>query len=279
MKSTAYLAILLTIAAIGCDSDPEPAQDEPTPDMTAPAPDQPLDTPDQPADAPDQPVDVPDLTEPADMAPDAESDAEPDQAACDQAATAAPLIAVNTDVSAGAVTVTDGAAGERTAVIDASAGGAAMAATRSYLYLNLSTGAAAALSDQGAVAANTWHIAFKRAEVRTNSADSGPGALLVARVDDTTWEAAQPPNPAGGGWVTDDFVSDSCEVITYGRGSIQTAFGQWYDYDPVNHTLSAPATTVFFLYDAVTHAAFKLQITGYDSGVYTVRWAPFGARP
>jgi hypothetical protein len=276
MKSTSYLAILLTLAAIGCDSDPEPAQDDPTPDMTAP--DQPIDAPDLPTDAPDQPADMAPDAGP-DAGPDAASDAAPDQAACDQDAAAAPLIAVNTDVSAGAVTVTDGAAGERTAVIDASAGGAAMAATRSYLYLNLSTGAAVALSDQGAVAANTWHIAFKRAEVRTNSADSGPGALLVARVDDTTWEAAQPPNPAGGRWVTDDFVSDTCEVITYGRGSIQTAFGQWYDYDPVNHTLSAPDTTVFFLYDAITHAAFKLQITGYDSGVYTVRWAPLGARP
>jgi hypothetical protein len=269
------IPLILALAACGNDDETpdKTSADMNVADMAAdqsPTPDQPTDTPDTPVDTPDTPIDTPDL--PGDMTetPDAEPDLEP----CDEAATAAALVAVHEDISAGAVTTTG--QGELTATIDASAGGAAMAAGRSFLYLDLATGQPVALSDKDAFTANTWHLGLKRSELRINSADSGPGALLLARVDGADWDTAQPPNPAGGGWLSDDFVSDTCEVTTYGQGTIQTAFGQWYDYDAVAHTLSVPEDTVFFLYDAATHAAFKLQITGYDSGIYTLRWAPLG---
>lgn len=267
------IPLILALAACGNDDETpdKTSADMSVADMAADqsvTPDQPNDTPDA---TPDTPIDTPDA---APDAPIDEPDAEPDQEPCDEAATAAALVAVNEDISAGLVTTAG--QGELTATVDASAGGAAMAAGRSFLYLDLTTGQPVALSDKDAFTANTWHIGLKRSELRINSADSGPGALLLARVDGADWDTAQPPNPAGGGWLSDDFVSDTCQVATFGQGAIQTAFGQWYDYDMTNHTLSVPEDTVFFLYDATTHAAFKLQITGYDSGIYTLRWAPLG---
>lgn len=273
LKTHAPLLLIALLAACGGDEAEtnNAANNAAAPDMaTADMSTTPDAQPDQ-ADPADQALDAEPDAAAEDMAPDAE----PDAPACDPAATARGLVAVNAAPADGTITATqDGAVW--TATIDASAGGPVEAPSRSYLYLDLATGQRVDLSDADAHASDAWHIGFKRAELRSNSADSGPGALLVARVDNTDWDTAQPPNPAGGGWITDDFVSDTCEVVTYGRGSIQTAFNQWYDYDPVNHTLNPPPNTIFFLYNTVTHAAFKLQITAYDSGIYTVRWAPLG---
>ena len=138
--------------------------------------------------------------------------------------------------------------------------------------MDLENGELLAISDVEAFTNPDWDIAFKRTEIRINSEDSGPGAWIVADVDAESFEAAEPPSPQGGTWRGDDFVSETCEVSTFGRGTIETAFGQWYDYDPSTHGVSAPEGKVYFLYNAVTHAVIKLQIESYADAVYTLRW-------
>ncbi|CAN0514633.1 unnamed protein product [Laminaria digitata] len=191
--------------------------------------------------------------------------------ACDEEAVSKSLVAVHETVTAGASEFTQLERGWR-ATIDAAAGGAAVASDSSFLYVDLDTGAVLELSDAAAYTDSAWDIALKRTEVRINSQDSGPGALLLVEVEAESFEAAMPPGPQDGNWRGDDFVDEMCEVVTFGRGSIQTAFGQWYDYNPETHAISAPEGRVYFLYNAATHGVYKLQIEAYEDAIYTLRW-------
>ena len=213
---------------------------------------------------------APDMAEPGvdEDAGDQETDA--DQA-CDPEQVAASLVGAHQQVEPAEATFEESGAGWR-AQVDASVGGAAAAMEASFVYLDLDQPSRLMLSDEAAIESAEWEIAFKRTEIRVNSADSGPRGLMVVKVEGADFEQAMPPGAQGGDWKTDDFVSDTCEVITYGRGALQTAIGQWYDYDPATHGVSAPAQTVYFLYDPSTHAVVKFQIESYDAGVYTLRW-------
>ncbi len=197
---------------------------------------------------------------------------------CDDAAMAQiarGVFGVNRDVSAGDFTVIE-EEGAKVATIDAAAGGPAEAANRSFLYVNLATGEQVMASDAEAFNKMDWHIAFKRTEIRINGGNSGPGVFMLARVE-AEWDAAMPPSPMGGTWLQDTFVDDeTCELLTVGRDTPATAFGVWYNYDMTTHAVTVPEGAVYFLYDAVTHAAYKLEIQAYTSGAYTVRWAPVG---
>ncbi len=156
-------------------------------------------------------------------------------------------------------------------VVDASLGGRTEAGMSSYVYIDLGTQAMVELSDVEARNDVEWDLAFNRSFIRINGADSGPGNLMLARLDGTTWEEAEPP-PPGDAWREDEFLSEDCDLATFGFGWPETAFAQWYDYDPVHHTLSPPEDTVYYLYDSVTHQTTKLDIVGYDGGTYTIRW-------
>lgn len=192
--------------------------------------------------------------------------------ACDPVATAIEAFVAIDSVSAGTVdaTTTDGIT---TANIDASAGGSAGAATNPWIYVNLADAAQVSITDVESLTSADWDLAFKRASIRLNSADSGPGAWLVTRADDLPWADALRPPGRDADWRTDEFVAEDCSLITEGRGTPATAFGIWYDYNPETHAVTPTEDVVFFLYRSDTRAVYRLQITGWSSGVYTVQWA------
>jgi hypothetical protein len=254
----------LSLSLVACGEDePAPSNNDMSTaaDMAADQPN----TPDLP-NTPDQST-APDLADPPDMVDVS------DQTPCDRDATAAAQVAVNDQVNDGDVTASE-EDGVWTATIDASSGGPPQAPMRSYVYLNLATAQKVAISDRDAAQNTDWNIAFKRSEIRINGADSGPGAMIMARVEGTTWETARPPASDSPDWRSDSFVTDSCELITYGRGSLQTAFADWYDYNPMQMSVTVPDGVIFFLYNSTARAAVKLQITGWENGVYSLRWAP-----
>lgn len=203
-------------------------------------------------------------------APDA-SDSSDDQTTCDPNEVAASEVAVHTTVASSVLETEPLEKGWRV-VLDASVGGAAQAAVSSFVYLDLDGPEVLSISDQDAHTDDRWELAFKRTEIRTNSADSGPRSILLARVEASTFDDAAAPNAQGGSWVTDDFVTDECEVLTFGRGSLQTAFDQWYAYDPSTHGVSAPEGVFYFMYDPVSHAVTKFAIESYSDATYTLRW-------
>ena len=259
MKRIATALCLLSLFACSEEPAPEQApQDQGTFDQGEITTD--LGSPDQ---------GQPDLGTPDQGAPD---QGQP----CDPASTAAELIGVFDTTSAGTFEAQTQDDGSIVVTLDAGLGGAAQAAQSSYLYVSLTDGELLKLSDKAALTDDTWELAFKRTQLRINSADSGPGAWMLGKAVETTWEEAAPPSTMGGAWSTDDFVNEQCELATFGRESLMTAFNQWYDYNPETHELSAPAGVVYFLYNMTTHAAIKLELQSYEGGIYTLRWAPLG---
>jgi hypothetical protein len=201
-------------------------------------------------------------------------DAVPD-ATCDPAALAAEGFGFVVEANDAEVTITE-ADGVYTATIDATAGGSpATAAEYAFVYIDLDASEAVAIDDFESLDDRTWDIAFKRAEIRLNSGDSGPGPWLAAAVDDTTWETVAPPGASGGAYAADAFVSETCELETFGQGDPVTAFGQWYSYDPSTHSVGVVEGRVYILYNAASHAVVKLEIQSWDNGAFGIRWAPF----
>lgn len=171
-------------------------------------------------------------------------------------------------IAEGSLMVNGEADGLTTITVDASLGGVARAATSSYYYVNLFEGQAVAVSDRDSREDRRWQLALKRSELRVNSGDSGAGQVRVARVD-AAFEQAQVPALDDPSWRVDDFVSDTCELRTFGLDFLETAFGQWYDYDFEEHTVSIIPNTTYFVRDDARNVTLKLRIASYDEGRYT----------
>lgn len=153
--------------------------------------------------------------------------------------------------------------------VDASVGGTQGAAESSWVYVNLVDEELVEISDVDAFSNTEWTIALKRADIRTNSGNSGPRSLLMASVEADFDSAGMPGMDAE--WSSDDFIGEDCEIETFGRSSLLTAFGQWYDYNPETHEVSAPENVTYYLYDPGSHAVVKFAIVTYDDGVYDIR--------
>lgn len=167
---------------------------------------------------------------------------------------------LDTDDSTGIVTVT----------LDASLGGPEQAAQSSYLYIDLEQGTILDLSDKEAREDDSWHVAFKRSELRSNSADSGPGQVQVSKIEqDLTSLQDVPSDPS---WQQDDFVDEFCNVKTFGLDFIETAFGQWYEYDFENHAVRIKDDQTYIIQDPARNLVWGFAIDAFDDGVYTLRW-------
>ena len=88
-------------------------------------------------------------------------------------------------VSTGAVNVTT-AGGVTSGTIDATAGGTAAAADNPYVYLDLMAGTKVDLTDTASLTSTAWHVGFKRAGIKLNGGDSGPGQVAAAVVNPRT---------------------------------------------------------------------------------------------
>lgn len=220
----------------------------------------------------------PDATVEPDTATEPDAATDPDVSdsdivdTCDPVAAAIEAFVAIDSVSTGTVEATT-ANGVTIANIDASAGGSAGAATNPWIYVSLADAAQVSITDVESFTSAAWDLGFKRSSIRLNSGDSGPGPWMVARADELPWADAIAPPGRDAEWKTDDFVADDCTLITEGRGTPATAFSIWYDYNPETHAVTPTEDVVFFLYRMDTHTVYRLQITGWSSGLYTVQWA------
>lgn len=233
-------------------------------------------------DTPDSGIEAPDASHDHDALGDddikeSEDGEDGDDGVCEpgsdeREAVARAEVGVNTGVNEGEVSVeVDGDA--HIATIDAASGGPAQTATTSFVYLDFDNGEKLELSDVEAFEDADWDIAFNRTMIRLNSADSGPGVWMAARVD-AGWDDAEMPGQTDGAWGTDSFVAENCELETEGRDTITTAFGVWFEYDMSTHTTEVPEDTTWFLYNMSNHSILKFEIQSYTDATYTIRWAP-----
>lgn len=211
-------------------------------------------------------------------APPAAIDAAVDAPGCDVTAALPASYRPIAAVSTGAVTVTTGG-GVTAGTIDGTAGGLSGAPDNPYVYVDLVAGARVDITDVESRTSTAWHVAFKRASIKLNGGDSGPGGVSGASVEAATLAevTAAPADLAVDDWATDD-----CMVSTTVGGEPRTVFGEWYDYDPATHRLTPRAEVwVLKLGSGDGAPVRKLRLTTYYGDVamptrgafYGVEWA------
>jgi hypothetical protein len=122
-----------------------------------------------------------------------------------------------------------------TGTIDATAGGQANSADRPYIYVDLETGTRVDVDDLAARSSSAWDIMLKRSSLRSNSGDSGPGKRTLAVVQGTSVDMVTAPAT---GYSADDFSTSECALDTIPGGEPKSAFGEWYDYNPMTHVVT-----------------------------------------
>ena len=183
-------------------------------------------------------------------------------------------------ISTGTVNVTT-ANGVTSGTIDATAGGTTAAADAPYIYLDLSTGTKVDSTDTAALTSTAWHIAFKRASIKLNGGDSGPGMVAAASVSAA---ALADVTTVPGGLAMDDGADASCSLIAGPTGEPASVMSTWYDYDTQTHMLT-PKTEVWVL-EIAPGVHGKLRITTYDGAsgqptrgaYYGIEWVEPRAR-
>ena len=162
--------------------------------------------------------------------------------------------------------------------IQATAGGSQAAPNNPFIYLDLDTGQKVEVNDLEAYANTEWDLAFKRYIIRTNSADSGPGNVAVAkRVETTFADVTEAPTEASA-YAQDESYDDSCTPVTDPIGSLVSAFnylnpgkntGSWYEYPGLT-----PTEGEVYVIDVPGESkTYKMSIDAWESGVYTLRIA------
>ena len=156
-----------------------------------------------------------------------------------------------------------------------------------WVYMNLADGDQV---DAGAdpTASATWDLAFRRSNIKVNGGFSGTGMVEVAAIatddfdsitvapttaylTDTVKDGVDPDQP--------DFINDDNTDFVFGRATGASDTG-WFNYDPVNHVLSAAA--VIYAVRSVSGQYYKLQFLDYydgagTSGFPTIRYAEIDA--
>lgn len=179
-------------------------------------------------------------------------------------------------VSAGALTVTT-TGGVTSGTLDATAGGTAAAADNPYLYLDLATGTKLDLTDVDALSSTAWHVGWKRAGIKLNGGDSGPGQVAAAPV---AVEFLADVDAAPTALQQDDWVDPACALVAGPTGEPATVMSDWYAYDEQTHVLT-PKRQVWVIRIA-PDTFVKLRILTYygdpanamRGAYYRLEWAP-----
>jgi len=185
---------------------------------------------------------------------------------------------LNEGVNEGEVAVT-AAGSEFTGTIDASAGGTMSAPSSSFVYVDLDTGNRVDVDDFAAYENTEWDLAFKRVVIKTNSANSGPGHVEVARLADTAFAEASLTGATM--WASDQTMDDACIPDFDPVGNPITAFNllnldnptgseSWYAYGQMG---VSPQADVYLVKNADASKTYKFEIQGWASGEFAVRWA------
>jgi hypothetical protein len=177
-------------------------------------------------------------------------------------------------------TVTSLASG--TYVIDASAGGFDVAATNPWIYVSLETGMRVEVTDKQAFASSDWDLGLKRAVIRTNDGDSGPGGGGAQFLPGKPFDAVTKADATK--LATEVWFDADCNPKVDATGAIQSTFDGWYDYAMSTMVVTPKSGT--WIVRTAKGALYKLEIqdyyskpdgsTGATGAHYKLRWAALG---
>jgi len=121
-----------------------------------------------------------------------------------------------------------------------------------------------------------WDVAFRRTLVRTNSGFSGPGWGGAREENGYAFDAIDVVGTVG--FRTDALVPPPGPHVPQDQWKpANETMSNWFDYDPVNHTVS-PRDTVFSVRSA-DGDVYKVQILGWEDGQYELEVAAVPKKP
>ncbi len=138
-----------------------------------------------------------------------------------------------------------------------------------WIYLDLDDAAAAGEGsgelDEGE---SGWDLGLRRFEIKLNGGSSGDASVEVAYSDSVAFGSVK-ELPQGLTWIQDGDALDE-------EGQPILAFGDWYDYDVMTHTLSPKERTYFIR--TTDDAIYKLGLLDYYSdagspGFLSFQWS------
>ncbi len=183
-------------------------------------------------------------------------------------------------VTTGVVETVSDTAGVKTLYIDAVAGGFGKEASNPWVFLDLATGKRVDIDDKAAMSAKTWDLSFKRALVRNNSNDSGPGNGGAALLDTKAFDAVTLADAKAAKLRIEIWFDDACNPLRDATGQLAVSFFDWYLYDSASSKL-IPAKGTWVVRSADGAHYYKLEFVDYykkpdgstASGSYTLRYA------
>ena len=186
----------------------------------------------------------------------------------------------NDAVTTGNIVVSEDG-GVYSATIDAAAGGMNASRNNPFVYLDLSGAIRVDITDIEALEDTTWDLAFKRVLIRTNSDDSGPGQVSLAKVANTTFDDVTSAPTSAAAYATDVSLDQECELIPDPIGNPWAAINtlninnptgsrSWYDYGA---GITPHEGDIYIIRNDAEDATYKLEIFSWESGVYRVQWA------
>jgi hypothetical protein len=173
--------------------------------------------------------------------------------------------------------------------VDAAAGGMSGAANNPFVYLRLDTAERVDITDIDSLDDEGWDLAFRRTALRTNSGDSGPGSVSVAKEVNTTFDDVTAAPGAANRYETDVSLEENCDPMVDSIGNLFTAFNHlnvnnpsgsqsWYDYGSGGGMGVEPvAGDIYVVRIDDRDETYRFEILDWDSGVYTIRFAPLAS--
>jgi hypothetical protein len=115
----------------------------------------------------------------------------------------------------------------------------------------------------------TWDLGFRRMVVKSNSGVNGNGGAQVCVLDDADFDELLAPPPTCAWRVDAESRPDPRDP-----GGTVMNDDPWYDYDLVDHTLTAKARRVYIVQTG-DGAFFKIQFADYYSSEGVAGWPSF----
>lgn len=162
------------------------------------------------------------------------------------------------EVATTAVEVLDTSSEETTFYVDATA--PAGQDQSAWVYVSLASGTKVALTDLEALESRDWDLAFKRASIRTNGGDSGPGQGGAFKVR-LPWSSVNAATLGDQPVPTEQWFDEDCNLLEEPITGVITTFSGWNEYDQATHVLT-PADAVFLTRGA-DGSLYKVAILDY----------------
>lgn len=166
-------------------------------------------------------------------------------------------------VSTGEVLIVSEAAPVKTIFIDATAGGIPQQASNPWIYIHLGTAKRVDISDMGAESSMEWDLALKRAVIRTNGGDGGPGNGGAAFLKDKTFDTVGDADAKAATILEEHWFDNKCVAKKDPGGYLATTFDGWYDYGGQTTHAVTPHPGTFVVRGAGGNSLYRIEIKSY----------------